>query len=145
MEDKVDSGATEAVCEKTVVMPSTNARTFYRRYLALLQPMIKLRKREADVLAELMYFNYMKRDVVNDTDRFTLIFDISTRRKIGDYLGEHDKNTGELIKPLSNPVIQQALTGLRKKGLISGIRLKNFFLIEPQEGEFSLTFKFIVE
>jgi hypothetical protein len=107
--------------------------------------MLKLRKREADVLAELLYHNYLKRDITNEEDRAELVFHISTRRKISNYLGERDRETGEVIKPLSNPVIQQALGGLRKKGLITGIKLRNFVLVEPEDGVFSLTFKFVVQ
>jgi hypothetical protein len=143
MEDKIDSGV-KRVSEKTVTLPSTDARTFYRRYLELLQPMLKLRKREADVLAELLYHNYLKRDIANEEDRAELVFHISTRRKISKYLGKRDKE-GNVIEPLSNPVIQQALGGLRKKGLISGIKFRNFVLVEPEDGVFSLTFRFVVK
>lgn len=132
MEEKVDSGVSR-VSEKTVTLPSTDARTFYRRYLELLQPMLRLRKREADVLAELLYHNYMKREITNEDDRAELVFHISTRKKIGEYL------------KISNPVIQQALGGLRKKKLIKGIKFRNFVVVEPEDGVFSLTFKFVVE
>jgi hypothetical protein len=132
MEETVDSGV-QKVSKKTVTLPSTDARTFYRRYLELLQPMLRLRKREADVLAELLYHNYLKRDITNEDDRAELVFHISTRRKIQEYL------------KISNPVIQQALGGLRKKELIKGIKFRNFVVVEPEDGVFSLTFKFVVQ
>ena len=60
------------------------------------------------------------------------------------YKRQRDKE-GNVIEPLSNPVIQQALGGLRKKGLISGIKFRNFVLVEPEDGVFSLTFRFVVK
>lgn len=129
--------------EKTIVMPAVEPRKFYRQYIELLQPMLKLRKREADVFAELLYHNYLKRDIQNPEDRFKLVFDISTRNKIGEALGVKDKQ-GNLIEPLSNAVIQQALGGLRKKNCIKGITIRDTFTIEPKEGVFELTFKFVV-
>jgi len=131
MEDKVDSGVNK-VSSKTVTLPGTDARTFYRRYLELLQPMLRLRKREADVLAELLYHNYLKKEITDEDDRAELVFHVSTRKKIQEYL------------KVSSPVIQQALGGLRKKELIAGIKLRNFILVEPQDGVFSLTFNFVV-
>jgi len=130
--------------EKTIVMPAVEPRKFYRQYIELLQPLLQLRKREADVFAELLYHNYLKRDIKNPEDRFKLVFDISTRNKIGEALGQRDKKTGELIEPLSNAVIQQALGGLRKKNCIKGITIRDTFTIEPEEGVFNLTFKFVV-
>ena len=129
--------------EKTIVMPATDAKKFYRQYIELLQPMLKLRKREADVFAELLYHNYLRRDITKKEDRFRLVFDISTRNQIGESLGKRD-NEGNLIEPLSNAVIQQALGGLRKKNCIKGIEIRDFFTIMPKEGVFELTFKFVV-
>lgn len=131
--------------EKTITMPSVSPRTFYRQFIEILQPMLKLRKREADVFAELLYHNYLRRDIRNDQDRFRLVFDISTREKIGKYLGVRDPKTGESIQPLSNAVIQQALGGLRKKNLIEGIKIRDSYTIDPTSGVFSLTFKFVVD
>ena len=119
--------------EKVVTLKSTRPRKFFRQYIELLQPMLKLRQREADVFAELLYHNYLKRDIKDTADRFKLVFDISTREKMQDYL------------KISNSVIQQALGGLRKKGVIKGITLRESFIIVPQDGVFSLTFKFVVE
>ena len=57
---------------------------------------------------------------------------------------ESIKKKGELVQPLSNAVIQQALGGLRKKNLISGIKIRKAYTIEPSSGVFALTFKFVV-
>jgi hypothetical protein len=129
---------------KTITMPAVAPRKFYRQFIELLQPILGLRKREADVFAELLYHNYLKRNIEDADDRFRLVFDISTREKIGVALGQKDEKTGELIQPLSNAVIQQALGGLRKKNLISGIKIRNAYTIEPSSGVFALTFKFVV-
>lgn len=118
---------------KTVTMPAVEPRKFYRQYIELLQPILKLRKREADVFAELLYHNYLRRDIKNPADRFKLVFDISTRNQISERLG------------ISNAVIQQALGGLRKKNVIRGITLRETFTVEPKYGTFTLSFKFIVD
>ena len=114
-------------------MPAVEPRKFYRQYIEILQPILKLRKREADVFAELLYHNYLKRDVKNSEDRFKLVFDISTRNKISEKLN------------ISNAVIQQALGGLRKKNVIKGITLRETFAVEPSNGVFNLNFKFVVQ
>lgn len=129
---------------KTITMPAVAPRKFYRQFIELLQPILGLRKREADVFAELLYHNYLRRDIKNEEDRFRLVFDISTREKIGEALGQKNER-GELIQPLSNAVIQQALGGLRKKNLVSGIKIRNAYTIEPSSGVFALTFKFVVK
>ena len=128
---------------KTITMPAVAPRKFYRQFIELLQPILGLRKREADVFAELLYHNYLRRNIENEDDRFKLVFDISTREKIGRTLGKRNEK-GELIQPLSNAVIQQALGGLRKKNLISGIKIRKAYTIEPSSGVFALTFKFVV-
>ena len=128
---------------KTITMPAVAPRKFYRQFIELLQPILGLRKREADVFAELLYHNYLRRDIKNEDDRFRLVFDISTREKIGEALGQKNEK-GELVQPLSNAVIQQALGGLRKKNLVSGIKIRNAYTIEPSSGVFALTFKFVV-
>ena len=119
--------------KKTVTMPAVAPRKFYRQYIEILQPMLKLRKREADVFAELLYHNYLKRDIKDAEDRFKLVFDISTRNKISEKLD------------ISNAVIQQALGGLRKKNVIKGITIRETFAVEPENGVFSLHFKFVVK
>tara|TARA_B110000259_G_C14028685_1_gene405759 strand:+ start:759 stop:1160 length:402 start_codon:yes stop_codon:yes gene_type:complete len=129
---------------KTITMPAVAPRKFYRQFIELLQPILGLRKREADVFAELLYHNYLRRDIKNEEDRFRLVFDISTREKIGEALGQKNEK-GELVQPLSNAVIQQALGGLRKKNLVSGIKIRNAYTIEPSSGVFALTFKFVVD
>ena len=119
--------------EKTITMPAVEPRKFYRQYIELLQPVLRLRKREADVFAELLYHNYLRRDIPNKEDRSRLVFDISTREKIQTKLN------------ISNAVIQQALGGLRKKNVIIGIKLRESFTIEPKDGVFTLSFKFVVK
>ena len=119
--------------EKTITMPKVSARKFYRQYIELLQPILKLRSREADVFSELLYHNYTKRSITDDKDRFRLVFDISTREQIQEHL------------QVSNPVIQQALAGLRRKNVIKGTKLREAFTIEPEEGVFELTFKFVID
>ena len=73
------------------------------------------------------------RGIIIVSGTFKLVFDISTRNKISDRLN------------ISNAVIQQALGGLRKKNVIKGITLRETFAVEPEDGVFSLHFKFVVK
>lgn len=135
MEERLDpdKGKIVAAGNKNITMPKVNARKFYRQCVEILQPILKLRNREADVFSELLYYNYTKRDIKDPEDRAALVFGTATRKKIQEDLD------------ISNPVIQQALGGLRKKGVIKGVNIRPFFAIEPVEGVFALTFNFVVE
>tara|TARA_R110002012_G_scaffold59679_10_gene156338 strand:+ start:416 stop:883 length:468 start_codon:yes stop_codon:yes gene_type:complete len=119
--------------EKEYTLPAVEMRNFYSHYLKMLQPILQLRKREADVFAELLYHNFLRRNISNKEDRAILVFNTATRKKIQEKLG------------ISNAVIQQALGGLRKKNAIIGINLRESFTVEPKDGVFKLTFNFKVQ
>jgi hypothetical protein len=123
--------------EKILPLGDISIRQFYRKYVELMQPLLKLRDREIDVFAELLYYNYLKRDTKDIVDRMTLVFNIATRRSIQQHL------------KVSNIVIQQALGSLRKNRgsedhpfyLIKGIKINEAFIVYPEK-EFKMSFKF---
>jgi hypothetical protein len=135
--------------EKNLQLPSAKPREFFRKYVDLIQTMMgksyQLRKREADVLSELLYFNYIKKDIKDLEDRSRIIFDISTRKLMQQNLGKRSRKGDKVVEPLSNAVIQQALGGLRKKGYIKGITIASFLMAEPVDSKFKLSFMFKVD
>lgn len=124
--------------EKTHGPLRKGKRTFFRAYVELIRPFLKkIRTREADVLAELLYHNYMKADSVrNKEDRFKLILDHDSRRIMEDYLG------------ISEAVFRNALSGLRQRGiLLDDNTISDAYLIYelPEDEMFTLKFTFVIE
>lgn len=92
--------------KKEITLGFTTEQKLFRAYVELLQPIFKLRNREADVFAQLLYFNYLKRDIKNINDRFELILSPKNKKQILENL-----NIGDNI-------LQNMLSNLRKKGLL---------------------------
>lgn len=118
-----------------VIPIKKNKREFFRAYVEILRPFLKqIRKREADLFAELLYQNYDKSEIKNKTDRFKLILEHDNRKKIEQYLN------------MSTAVFRNSLTVLRKKGLINDSNLiPDAYLLYPKENNFELKFNFIIE
>lgn len=91
--------------KREISIPIKGEQKLYRAYVELLQPLLKIRKREADVFAYLLYLNDEKRSLP-ENDRFDLIFSTKYRNKIIE----------ELDIPKS--VLQNCFSELRKKKLI---------------------------
>ena len=125
--------------EKTYGPLKRDERRFFRAFVELIRPFLrKVRTREADVLAELLYHNYRKQESVrNKQDRFKLILDHDNRREMEDYLG------------ISEAVFRNALSGLRQRGiLLDDNTISDAYLITklPEEEEmFTLKFNFLIE
>lgn len=112
-----------------------NKREFFRAYVEILRPFLKqIRKREADLFAELLYQNYIRAEIKNKIDRFKLILEQENRKKIEQYLG------------MTTAVFRNSLTILRKKGLVTEDNLiPDAYLLYPKENNFELKFNFIIE
>lgn len=111
-----------------------NEREFFRAYIEMLKPFLKkIRDREADVFAELIYWNHKKREIRNKNDRFKLIMDPDCRRLIETKIG------------ISTAIFRNALTGLRSRGLLlDDNTIHDTYLISPQdEVKLSFVFKLI--
>tara|TARA_R110000751_G_C13785448_1_gene481497 strand:+ start:86 stop:469 length:384 start_codon:yes stop_codon:yes gene_type:complete len=102
---------------------------FYRYYVELINPIIKLRKRELDVLAKLMYYNNEYKDLKEDI-RFKIVFDYDTKIKIAKELD------------ISLDVLNNNFSELRNKKIINDNRLSKGFQIYHNTKEHKLTFKF---
>lgn len=116
--------------EKNIPIVTTENK-FFRQYLELLNPILKLRGKELDVLAELMYYNYKFKDIPEE-HRWKLIFDYDTKTKIRTKLD------------LSDASMNNNLSALRKKKIIHANRVRSAFLVYPS-AEFKLNFKFNVQ
>ena len=105
-------------------------RHCYRIYVAIIKPFLRgIRDREADVFAELLYFNYIKREIPDIKDRFKIIFSSDIKNQIIEYLD------------ISDDVYRNTLSTLRKKELITdkGV-IHSTYLVYPTDNKFSITF-----
>lgn len=120
--------------EKTIPI-NTNKRKFFRQYVEILQPLFKIRAREADVLAALLYESYLRRDIGDIRDRFKLVYDYDIKMKIREEL------------KMSSSVFCNCMVRLRKKGILGKDDIiRPGFLINPIEEEtidIKFSFKFI--
>ena len=100
--------------EKSVPIKTTENK-FFRQYLELLNPLLRLRGKELDVLPE--------------KHRWKLIFDYDTKTEIRTKL------------QLSDASLNNNLSALRKKGIIRKNKVSDSFLIHPSN-YCKLTFSF---
>lgn len=117
--------------EKELKIP-TDRRKFFRQYVEILKPILKLRNREADVLAELLFESYKRKDINSLSDRFRLVFDYDVKLEMQ-----------ERIK-MESAQFSNCLTTLRKKNIIGkGNVINPGYLLNPDGESISFTFKFI--
>ncbi len=120
----------EQIKTQSIKIP-TNVRKFFRQYIGLMQPILNLTDREAEVFSELLYHSYLRRDIGNLQDRFTLVFESDTRIQIQEVLN------------ISASAFRNYIMSLRKKGLIGkGNVIHPRFLIIPNGDPINITFTF---
>lgn len=108
----------------------TDSKKFYRQYLELMNPFVKLRGKELDVLAQLLYYNN-KLKSIDEKHRWVVIFDYDNKQAIREELG------------LSEASLNNNLSALRKKGMIKNNKVIKGLLIYPNKNS-KLTFNFII-
>lgn len=113
--------------EKSVPIKTTENK-FFRQYLELLNPLLRLRGKELDVLAEILYHNH-RLEEIPEKHRWKLIFDYDTKTEIRTKL------------QLSDASLNNNLSALRKKGIIRKNKVSDSFLIHPSN-YCKLTFSF---
>jgi CRP-like cAMP-binding protein len=116
---------------KRVIPIRSKLKKFYKQVVVLLNPILGLRGKEQDVLAELMYYNY-KYQHLEEKIRWKVIMDYDTRTEIQQTLD------------ISAASLYNIYSSLRKKGIIKENKVNKNYLIVPKE-EFSLVFKFTVD
>jgi hypothetical protein len=107
-----------------------NDRNFYRYYVELLNPIIKLRKKELDVLANLLYYDNKYKDL-EDKIRYKIIFDQDTKLEIREALN------------LSEASLNNNLSELRKKKIIVNNQISKGYRVYPGEDN-KLVFNFVI-
>ena len=117
--------------KKIIPLPPTTESKFFRQYLELLNPLLRLRGKELDVLAELLYHNHKLIDIPLE-HRWKLIFDYDTKMEIRSKL------------QLSDASMNNNLSALRKKGVIENNKVNPNYVVLP-ENKFILGFKFNIE
>jgi len=117
--------------ERKVIPINTEIRTFFRQYVHVLKPVLRLNDRESDILGELMYANYKHRDLKEDI-RYKIIFDYDTRVDMRNALG------------ISEASFNNGLTTLRRSGIIVNNRLSKNLLVIPESNRFCLSFLFSI-
>lgn len=118
--------------EKEIKIP-TDRKKFFRQYVEILKPVCKLRDREADVLAALLYQSYIRRDINNLIERFKLVFDYDTKITILDDI------------KMDMAQFRNCLTELRKKQIIGKANVigPGFLVNPPDDNIFSVKYSFV--
>lgn len=117
-----------------IITIKKSTEEFFRAYIEILRPFLnKLTNKEADILAEIVHQNYIKRDIKDKSDRFKLILDSDNRRLIEDKLG------------ITSHTFRNALTSFKAKRLSNeSNEIKDICLVIPDKN-FKLVFNFIIE
>lgn len=119
--------------KKTIPLQFKSEQQLFRAYVELLQPLLKIRDREADVFSQLLYLNYQKQSITNLTDRFEIIFSPKSKKTICEQLAINDN------------ILQNTLSILRKKKLIINNSIPTKFHLYPVDSNLELTFKLLVK
>jgi DNA-binding MarR family transcriptional regulator len=111
-------------------------RTSFRQYVELLQPMLRCTTKEADILAEFMYHNYLNRDIP-ERARNEFVFGTSTRKQIREQLN------------MSSGSFNNNMSSLRKRGILKQDALPKKLQVTPtntpQGLKFNLNFHFLIQ
>ena len=109
----------------------TDEEKFFGLYLKLIAPILHLKKREREVLAELLKRDYKLKETPSK-DRWRSIFSYESRVDIGTVLNMSPASLGNNF------------TSLRSKGIIVDNQVPKKYLVYPVKGNFDLDFKFKV-
>lgn len=115
-----------------ILIPTTKDK-YFRQGLEIIRhipPLNKLSNRELDVLAYLLYYDHEYRDIQADL-REKLVFDYTIRVAIRDSIG------------VSEAVLNNLLTSIRKKGIIKGKKIIPKIDLNPDTPD--IIFKFKIE
>lgn len=108
----------------------TTRNKFFREYVELMNPVLRLRKRDLDVLSELLYYNDKLKDL-SPKNRWTLIFNYENKVEISNKL------------KMSKETFATHLTELRKKNIIVDNKVVDMLCINPGKS-FNVQYKFVI-
>lgn len=114
----------------------TDKRSIFKYWLRFLKPYHKLRPKEIDALATILYYRYeLSRDISNEDMLNTVLFSTPTRNKMREDLG----NMGQKI-------FNNLLTSLRKKKVLSkDNKVMKALIPNMTEDGFKLIFNFEIK
>ncbi len=119
--------------KREITFNFTTDQKMFKAFVTTMQPVLNLRDRESDVFAQLLYYNFLKKDIKNLKDRFELVFSSKTKKLIMENLGIKDS------------ILQNTLSILRKKNLIINNEIPLKYHIYPTDNKLELTFKFNIK
>lgn len=110
-------------------------KVFYEQYVSILKNIFSLTNKQAMVLAEILYQNWLFKEVINDTElRWRAVFDSQNRKQMQENIDFYGSN------------FSNCLTDLRKKNILKGQMVDDNLVVFPKGNEFKLLFSFkIVE
>ena len=116
-----------------------DVKTFFYQYILLLSPILKLRKQEADVFSQLLFFNYKYRDL-EESLRSKIIFDYDTKTEIRyDLKNKYDE-------PMSYHSFYNIITSLRKKGILIDNKINPSYVVNiPEDKNYNLSFNWLID
>ena len=117
------------MANRRIVRIPCDEDSFYRYFVELLNPIVKLRKRELDVWAQLLYYNNEYKGLGEEI-RFKMVFDYETKSKIAKDLN------------ISMDVLNNNLSELRKKGIVVDNKIPKGYQVYLENNEYNLTFNF---
>lgn len=109
----------------------TTKNKFFRQYVELMNPVLRLRKRDLDVLSELLYYNDKLKDI-KSKDRWNLIFNYDNKVEISSKL------------KMSKETFATHLTELRRKNIIVDNKVVDMLCIIPKNN-FDVQYRFIIK
>lgn len=119
---------------KKVVNLNVNEKTFYKYWLEFTKPFHKLKKRETDVLALLLYYRYKYKEVIQDDKiLWKMVFDYDTKMLIKKELGD-----------MGDQVLQNSLTKLRKGKVIIDNEINSAYIptFKKNDKVFEIIYRF---
>ena len=117
------------MANRRIVRRPCSKDNFYRYDVELLNPIVKLRKRELDVWAQLLYYNNEYKGL-DDEVKFKMVFDYGTKSKIAKDL------------KISMDVLNNNLSELRKKRIVIDNKIPKGYQVYLENNEYNLTFNF---
>lgn len=121
---------------KKIINIPTTLKSMYKHYLTILKPLNKLRSKEIELLAYIMYLNEVyKSSILNQEDRWNKIFSYEGKIKIQEELD------------LKNYSLNNMLTSLRKSNMIVDNTVPDKYIPKIKEDNkgIQLIFNFIID
>ncbi len=115
-----------------IVNIPTTEESYFLQYLTILKPISRMRDKEIQILAQLMFYNNRYSHLEQEV-REKMVFDTDTRMRIRQKL------------KMSEASFNNCLTELRKKNVIVGTRLSKAYNIFTNGGREELTFRFSIK